>query len=263
MKILSILLLASALWSHDLYLRPREFRVKPKACGVVEFHNGEAFPRSQVPPVVTRLRGATVLSAVGKSDVSGIRVVGTAAAGSYRAPGSAALLIVAYTIPNFIELAAAKFDEYLVHEHLNAVRDQRFKMGDSEKPGRELYSKFVKAILHTGGPDQFVTRPVGHTIEFGPASDPASLKPGEKLTVQLLFRGAPAADLAVEAASATGGQVQERLVGRTDAAGKIQIPIDTPGLWKLHAIRMERRTDTAKADWESYWATLTFEILAP
>jgi hypothetical protein len=260
MRTLLTLTLTAGLFGHDLYLRPRIFRLAPGQAGEVEFHNGEAFPNSQVPPVLARLRGMKVLSPKSEQPLTGVRIVGKAALGSFNAPESPAFLVVGETTPNYIELPAPKFEEYLAHESLVSISEWRKAHGEASKPGREMYSKYVKAILHTSAADAFVTKPVGQTIEFVPMVDPASLKPGDKLTVRILFRGSPAADLHVEASSATGGAVKERQLGRTDREGKIDIPLDVPGLWKLHAIRMERRQDTAKADWESFWASLTFEV---
>jgi hypothetical protein len=260
MRILLTLSLTAGLFGHDLYLRPNMFRLAPGQAAVVEFHNGEAFPNSQVPPVLARLRGTKVLSPKGELPLNGIRILGKAAVGAFRAPEAPAFLILGETTPNYIELPAAKFEQYLAHESLVSISEWRKAHGESSKPGREMYSKYVKTILHTGAADAFVTKPVGQAIEFVPLVDPASRKPGDKLTVQILFRGSPAANLHVEAASATGGAVKERQLGRTDREGKIDIPLDVPGLWKLHAIRMERSQDTAKADWESFWASLTFEV---
>ena len=262
MRILLSLTFTAGVFGHDLYLRPRTFRMTPGKAGVVEFHNGETFPKSQVPPVLERLRGTKVLYPNGEQPLTGLRILGKAGVGSYKAPESPAFLVVANTEPNFIELPSQKFEEYLAHESLVSISEWRKANGEADKGGREIYSKYVKAILHTGAPDQFVTKPVGQAIEFVPMVDPSSLKPGDRLSVQMLFRGMPAANLHVEASSAAsaGGAVKHRQLGRTDQAGKIEIPLDVPGMWKLHAILMERRKDTSKADWESYWASLSFEL---
>lgn len=260
-NLLIFTIIATGLFAHDLYLRPRAFHFKPGQNGVVEFHNGEAFPNSQVPPVLARLRGAKVLSPKGERPLAGVRIAGKAAIGSFQAPEVPAFLVVAETTPNYIELAAPKFEEYLAHESLGSISEWRKSHGEAGKPGREIYSKYVKTILHTGGPDAFVTKPVGQTIEFIPTVDPAGLKPGDRLTVQILFRGSPAANLHIEASSATAaGEVKERQLGRTDQAGKIEIPLDVTGFWKLHAILMQPRSETSQADWESFWASLTFEV---
>ena len=261
MRILLTFTITAGLFGHDLYLRSRAFRLATGQTGVVEFHNGEAFPESQVPPVLARLRGTKVLSPKGEQPLTGLRIVGKAAIGTFRAPEAPAFLVLGETTPNYIELPAPKFEEYLAHERLTSISEWRKANGEAGKPGREIYSKYVKTILHTGAPDAFVTKPAGQAIEFIPTVDPAGMKPGDRLTVQVLFRGSPAANLHVEASSATaGGAVKERQLGRTDKAGKIEIPLDVAGLWKLHAILMQRRQDTAKADWESFWASLTFEV---
>jgi hypothetical protein len=57
--------------------------------------------------------------------------------------------------------------------------------------------------------------------------------------------------------AATSG-TEKKDVGKTDATGRISIPV-TSGRWRLHTIHMER-VSLADADWESLWATLTFEI---
>ena len=48
------------------------------------------------------------------------------------------------------------------------------------------------------------------------------------------------------------------LIGKTDAQGRIALPVKS-GKWRLHTIYMERIAEP-DADWESFWATLTFEI---
>ncbi len=83
------------------------------------------------------------------------------------------------------------------------------------------------------------------------------MKPGESLTVRVLFKGAPAANVQVIAASATGKPTP---VGATAADGRISVRIPASGVYRLHALQMERCTDQSAAEWESYWATLTFEV---
>lgn len=253
---------AAGLLAHDLYLRPRAFRVAREHTAIVEFHNGDDFPNSQSPPVVARVRDAQVVSPRGVQPVQALRVEGTAAVAEFRVPDAPAFLMTARTVPHFIELTPKLFTEYLEHESLSHVIDWRHEHGESHKPGREIYSKYVKSILHTGGPDPFVCRPAGMTIEFVPLVDPAALQLGQPLTVQALFRGAPLKGLHVEASSSASGsgEVKLRQLGRTDAQGRISVPLDTAGLWKLHGIQMERRADTREADWESFWVSLTFEV---
>jgi hypothetical protein len=76
------------------------------------------------------------------------------------------------------------------------------------------------------------------------------------LPVQVLFREKPAGGLEMLVASTTNPKNSS--IGKTDAAGRISVPV-SPGKWRLHTIHMERASG-ADADWESFWATLTFEV---
>jgi len=253
-------LAAVTLAGHDLYLKPSAFRLKPGAKSTVAFHNGDNFPSSEAAPTLSRLREVNLVTASGKRVLVNLRQQDKFALADFIVPDEPAFLLTAHTIPNFIEMEPAKFRDYLKHEHLDAIVDWRAEHGEAAKSGREMYSKYVKSILHTGQPDPSVTRPVGFTVEFVPLVDPGSLKAGANLPVRVLFRGQPLAGTQVEAQSYFDGKVKERQLGQTNGVGEIQIPLDTPGFWKLHTIRMERRADTSQAEWESFWASLTFEV---
>ena len=74
----------------------------------------------------------------------------------------------------------------------------------------------------------------------------------------MLLRGRPAANLLVKAASTTPNGAQHD-VGRTDVNGRLDVPVSA-GRWLLHAIAMEQVQNDSDVQWESHWATLTFEI---
>lgn len=148
----------------------------------------------------------------------------------------------------------------LQHEGLVEICAWRRKHAESTLPGRELYSKYIKLILHTGGTDSFITKQAGHAIEFVPLVDPASVPAGGELAVALYFHGKPAPGMPVEASSFHEGKRTDRQQGKTDAQETVRIRLDVPGIWKLHSICMERLTDRREADWESFWASLTFFI---
>ena len=254
--------LAAGLAAHDLYLRPQLFRPNPGAVVRVEYHNGDSFPSSEVPAKIERLRDMKLLFAGGETPFTSLRIEGTATVADVKAPAQPGnFILVSRTIPNFIQLEAAKFEDYLKHEGLTDVIAWRAKNGESSKPGREMYSKYVKSLGMAARPSAEYGVNAGLAIEFIPLGNPYELPNGATLPVRLLFRGKPAVGQAVEASNAPpgGGAVTKAMVGRTDANGEIRIPLGRPGLWKLHTVLMERRADRKEADWESFWASLTFE----
>jgi hypothetical protein len=77
---------------------------------------------------------------------------------------------------------------------------------------------------------------------------------------QARFHGKTAPGLSLKAAwIGPQGKGMER-VGTTDSEGRIVVPLKSAGKWRLHTIKMERCTEPAAADWESFWASLTFEV---
>jgi len=250
--------------AHDLYLMPAHFTVKPGERLSIAIHNGDAFPESEDAPVLSRLRDVKL----GAAPVRNLRELPTKAVGEVVVTGTGSRILTTRTIPSFIELKSADFEKYLVEESLDHVRQYRQEHNESAQPGRERYAKFAKAIVTSGTSDESYRKPVGFAIEFVPEQDPSKLKVGDELTVQVLHDGKPSFNLSVEASNET----DTKIVGRLDSSGHIRVPITRAGRWRLHTLAM-RRASQAKAtgdasedakakaaDWESFWASLTFEI---
>ncbi|MBL8176036.1 MAG: DUF4198 domain-containing protein [Bryobacterales bacterium] len=258
--LLLALLFSMAAEAHDLYLMPEKFVLAAPGPLRVVFQNGDAFPVGSSSVKPERLRNTRVTMQAGGAEFEGIRAEAKRTVASVRVPGEGTAVLVGQTLPNFIELAPAKFASYLKHENLGHVQKWREEHGESAKPGRERYSKYVKSLVRVGRGDAFHGRPAGLTIEIVPEADPYALRPGADLPVQVLFRGKPAADVAVEVAYLAGGKAVVKVVGRTDANGRLKAPLAAAGPHRMHAIVMERCADAKAADWESFWASLTFAV---
>lgn len=260
MKTVFLLLAAASLWAHDLYLMPEKFTLPAAGPLRVVFQNGDAFPAGSSNVKPERLRNTRAVMKAGKAEFEGITAEAKRTVASVRVPGEGLAILTAQTIPNFIELAPAKFASYLKHENLTNVLAWREKHGEAAKPGKERYSKYVKSLVQVGKSDEWYREKTGLTIEIVPEADPYALRAGAELPVQVLFRGKPAADVAVESAWLVGGKAVVKVVGRTDAEGRVKVPVKAAGPHRLHAIVMERCADAKAADWESFWASLTFAV---
>jgi uncharacterized GH25 family protein len=190
--------------AHVLFVMPSSFHVSNGERITIGLHNGDAFPESESPPSLDRLRDVTIHTVKLQYNVTNLRVDGSRAVGDARIPAKGTLVIAARTIPNFIELPADAFEKYLKEEGMAQVIEWRKERGESAKPGRELYSKYVKSLVRSGSGDDTFSKPVGFTIEFLPEKDPYSAKVGDRIPVRLLWKGKPAAGLMVEAAHDNG-----------------------------------------------------------
>jgi hypothetical protein len=170
------------------------------------------------------------------------------------------------TKPRMIELSAEDFNEYLAHDGVLDVLESRKVEGNLDQSANERYSKHVKTLLQVGEAktDTFSTF-LGYPIEIVPQNNPADLGPGDTLKVLVMADGSPAADQLVYASYAdyhshdeTGGH-HEAIKTRTNDRGVAEIPISRGGRWYVRLIRM-LPVEEAGVDYESNWATLTFEV---
>lgn len=260
--LLATLLLTGAIpaFSHDLYLMPKSFVTVKGSQLHVMFENGDEFPVGVSAVKPEKLRNTKLLSRGGTANFENIVAKAKRTLATVQVPAAGIAILTASTVPTFIELDSQKFRSYLEHENLPDPLKWREAHGETDKPGRERYSKYVKSIILAGKPDEFFREHTGLIIEIVPELNPYSLHPGATLPVQVLFRGKPAADVAVESAWLENGKAKMEVVGRTDASGRVKIPVKATGAHRLHAIVMERCAEPQIADWESFWASLTFEI---
>lgn len=256
---LALSLLALPLLAHDLYLMPQKFRPKPGETISIAFHNGDAFPESEGNVEVDRLRDTDLRTTMKITPLANLSAGKQTTTGQIKIEKEGCQILTGRTLPRRIELEPAKFEAYLKEEGLTEIVQWRAANKESAKPGRERYSKFVKSLLQVGLCDEYFQTVVGFAIEIVPAQNPYFKKPGDKLPVRVIFKGKPAANLQLEVARFSGGKTTVTPVGRTDSSGNINVPLEAKGLYRLHALKMERRSEP-DIDWESYWATLTFEL---
>jgi uncharacterized GH25 family protein len=164
--------------------------------------------------------------------------------------------------PSPLELAAPAFDQYLREEGLERIIEERKARNESATRGRERFSRSVKSLVHVGpSSSSGYDRVLGLTLEFVPEADPQTAA-GGRLPVKLLHDGKPlqgALVVAMRRAPGVAGEGEVALRTRTDAEGRIEVPV-TSGEWLLKAVHMERAAAGTTADWESVWTALTFRV---
>lgn len=159
---------------------------------------------------------------------------------------------------SFSELEAGAFNDYAKKEGLTAILDHRAAQNSSHKPGRELYSRRAKALVRVGGVAGDVSAPVGHALEIVPLANPYALRPGQALPVRVLFNGAPlqGATIDFDDLSDALDPLQSAI---TDSDGRAAFSIEGKGPFKLMTIWGEPLVDDPRADYETIFASLTFD----
>jgi uncharacterized GH25 family protein len=254
------LLSAVSLSAHDFWIEPSTFHPAPGQRVVVRLRVGQHFRGDPVPRDPALLRRFSLIGpAGGEAPVPGIPGGEPAGYATAAAPGLSLLTYASGR--SSVELDAAKFETYLSDEGLEKISALRARKGQSAEPVKEVFSRCAKAVLAVGGGvggGVGFDRVLGLTLELVPEKDPTTLSAGGELPVRLLWQGKPLAGALVVAMPRE--QPDARVTARTDPAGRARLRLDRPGVWLVKAVQMiPAPADAGGADWESFWASLTFD----
>ncbi len=126
------------------------------------------------------------------------------------------------------------------------------------------YEQYAKSLINAGEVSgNLFSKPVGHNLEIITLKNPATLKNGDFLPIQVLFKGKPAKFCGVKA-TYSGFSTREEFAyaTSTDAEGKAKIRLIHYGPWLIKAeIRLPASEELKdKCNQLHYTATLTFEV---
>jgi uncharacterized GH25 family protein len=253
---------AIAASGHDLFLKLDSYFLQPNSRATVRLLNG-TFQGSDgtvardrfrdislfAPELRTPAAEALTWRDEGKTTIMEIQ---TESPGTY--------LVGVSTKPKEISLKAADFNAYLQEDGLPDTFAERKKNNELSKDVRERYSKHSRAVFQVGDKlsDDY-KRPLGYPVEIIPQQNPYSLKVGETITVLCTRDGQPLVNQFVMAGWQARDGKLHTIDARTDASGLAQLKLAGAGKWYVKIIYMTPLMDPS-LNYESKWATLTFEI---
>ena len=284
MKKFIILFAAFVLFSsHDMFLKMGTYFLQPNQLATLKVFNG-TFDKSENVIARSRMKDVSLLGNGTRlhpdttqwTEIDSVTILNfkTGDAGTWVAGLS--------THAKNIELVAKDFNEYLQHDGLLDMLEWRTKNNALDKNAVEKYTKHVKAIFQVGDrKSEDWKTPLGYPVEFMPERNPYDLKPGDALSVKLLWNGQPLPNQLVyigsdgkahghehDKAEAQGHEHEQKEAEehhhdatqlRTDANGIVSLKIENEGQWYLRTIHMVPSTEPGLTH-ESNWATLTFEV---
>jgi uncharacterized protein DUF4198 len=256
-------LLTSPALAHDFWISPSSYHPADSSLLQVnllvgDFGRGDPLPRSNDRLLsFTCTNGSTTRPIVGRD--------GSTPAGYFRLQSPGLHLLAYHSTHASVELAGEKFSLYLRERGLDPILALRESRGQSSNPAREVYSRCCKSLVRVGDidPGRGFDTPLALPLELVPLADPTALHTGEPLPVQLLFRGQPLANALIGALSLDTPQSEPpapfTVSARTDAEGRAKLALPRGGRWLVTSVHMIEASDVAVADFESFWASLTFE----
>lgn len=254
---------ASVLQAHDFFFRTDSFFVAPGSVVHLRALNG-TFSKSENSITRDRLRDLSVVGPAGHDhpDTSAWSTAGDTSVLTMKVGNPGTYVVGASLKPREITLKSADFNKYLADDGIPDVLALRKKKNGLGKDATERYSKHIKALLQVGTRrDGAFAAMLGYPAEIVPLDNPYSARLGESIRVRAMVDGKPIANQLVVSGgrTATGGRFTEKRM-RTNAAGVTSIRLNARGQWYVKFIHMVPYVGTDRVDYESKWATLTFEL---
>ena len=260
--LLMFALLAVPTFAHDLFLKLDNFFVAVNSKVTISILNG-SFQASEGAVNFARLKDISVVSPSGnrtnpveadftKNETTSFLNIEPKESGTY--------VVGLSTMAREIDLDAKDFNEYLTHDGIPDTLAERKKKKELDKKVRERYSKHVKTIFQAGDAQTENYKTVlGYPVELVPQSNPYKSKMGDTIKILCLMDGKPLANQFVMTGYETNGKLVVGKNVRSDKKGIAKIKLDGAGKWYVRFIQMTKLSDP-KLNYESKWATLTFEV---
>jgi len=251
-------LLALPAAAHDFWIEPGDFRPEPGTPVPVVLMIGEDYVGESQPYDPATIVDFSFSGPGGRRSVQG--VPGADPAGSFTPAAPGLYLLGFHNTRSFVDLEPARFLAYLEQEGLEQVARLREERGEADRNGREFYSRSAKALVQAGaGPGEGHDRVLGYPVELIPLANPYGLGIGAILPVEFRYRDRPVANVLVVAYTAE--EPERKFSARTAADGRVMVPLSGSGQWLVKAVHIdELPAEVTEAEWESFWATLTFQL---
>jgi uncharacterized GH25 family protein len=247
----------AAAGAHEFWIEPSSFTPERGGLLAVRHCVGDGFDGWSLARNAQRIEQFIAAGPAGEQSIVGLD--GSDPAGVVRLASAGGHVLAYRSNQAFQEMPAVRFEAYLEDKGLERIIELRKAQGMSHRKAREVYSRHAKALIQIGdaggGPTD---RSMGLRLElvaeaglFRPQSD-------DRRSFRLLHEGRPLAGALVAATRPGTADGDQRI--RSDVDGRVSFSMREPGMWRVAAVHMIDTRGNVRADWESLWASLTFEL---
>jgi len=237
--------------AHDYWIIPTSFQPSSGTILEAAFSNGHHYFENEGVPDVTKFKMFVVAPDGKYVPLAYSRVESKAAWARVPIQNQGTYVIGAVsTMPEYWCQTSDGYKPGRKNEHPNAI-----------KAGK--YVKSVKTFITVGKSSESFQKVLGHEIEIMPQTNPSELKADQTLSVVILFRGAPLADVPVFGVY-EGFQPKEHsdypVQTKTDKNGAASIKVDQAGKWAVFAKHEKTMADGNEVDFANYRPYMMFEV---
>lgn len=245
--------------AHDFWIEPSTFRPAVDGPVTLRLRVGEHLEGVPVP------RDESMVQRFFAAGPGGARVPvagadGAEPAGIVSLPAPGRWTVAYEGRASAVELAPGAFAAYLDAEGLDRITDLRRARGEQHRTARELFLRCAKAIVVAGDTAGATPSHDRGSDVLGLTLELVALERARDAShpFRLLYEGRPLAGALVTALGER--EPQAPLSARTDADGRVSLPLAAGGAWLVKAVHMVEAPPGSGADYQSFWASLTFVL---
>ena len=256
MKLLFVVALAPTLFAHDMWIEPAVFVAQPGQMLGIKLRVGQELIGDPIARSTQLINRFIVTGPDGERPVVGRD--GSDPAGYIRATGPGLMIVGYNSNASSVDLPAEKFNLYLKDEGLDSILALRARRNQDKAPSHEQFFRCAKSLVQAGPASSTQTdRVLGFPLELVAERNPYVLPPGADFAVRLTYENKPLAGAAVTAINRLNpGEKQTQRSGKD---GRASFKLRGGGMWMIKSVHMVPAPAGSAHEWNSYWASLTFE----
>lgn len=246
--------------AHEFWIEPHDFSVDANTQIQADLRVGQDFKGDIFPYIPSRFAAFKSYDSLGEKDVGGVTGDLPALAMTPRTEGLSIFTYVS-SGERIRFRAWEKFATYLDLEGLTAIPARHEARGLPRDDIRELYTRCAKALVSVGDASAERDRATGMRLELVAGESPALLAAGTEMSFTLLWQGEPLSDTQVALfKKGENPDTGTRTLARTDENGQASFTIPATGTYMAASVHMIEAPADLNADWQSFWASLTFGV---
>ncbi len=256
---LGLTIISLAVIAHEFWLQPQQYHFKKNETAIIKFNFGENFTGENWAGNNSKINQLIHYTPANKQvDIVGLVGNNNGDSLQLKLEEEGTHMVIYNSKNSFINLEPAKFNSYLKEDGLNEVAAYRKFHNEENSNGKEYYQRSVKTILQVGNViTNNCLQPTSLPLDIVPLINPyKNFEITRAYEFKVLFKGEPLKKQLVKVWFNTHGKVTVQNL-KTNQNGIIAFSKNVSQYMVSTVFMKQNKVDTT-ADWQSYWASVTF-----